>query len=131
MPFDTGEPHGVQQLEPDIRDVLRERPITVSQGFVPTARLHLLCPPESDPRTFERVAAQEHLIDLANHAQPGRIILLNGTSSSGKTRETMTDMTSDLSGRNVGRGPRLIDHAVPCQQTGRRSRVSGADSRSQ
>jgi len=37
----------------DIRDILRERPVTVAQTFAPTPRIHLLCPPNSGPSTFE------------------------------------------------------------------------------
>lgn len=40
--------------ERDIRDVLRERPVTVPQLFTPTSSLHLLCPPDSGPQTFEQ-----------------------------------------------------------------------------
>lgn len=40
--------------ERDIRDILRERPITVPQAFAPADRLHLLCPPETNAATFER-----------------------------------------------------------------------------
>ncbi len=40
--------------ERDIRDILRERPISVPQVFSPTGRLHLLCPPNSGPQTFEQ-----------------------------------------------------------------------------
>jgi hypothetical protein len=39
--------------ERDIRDILRDRPVTVPQAFATTTRLHLLCPPESGPSTFE------------------------------------------------------------------------------
>src|SRR5450759_4810679 len=38
----------------DIRDTLRERPITLPQVFTPNERLHLLCPPDTDAGTFER-----------------------------------------------------------------------------
>jgi hypothetical protein len=39
--------------ERDIRDVLRERPITVPQVFAPGDQLHLLCPLGTNPGTFE------------------------------------------------------------------------------
>lgn len=41
--------------DPDIRDVLRERPMTVGQAFPPTGRLHLLCPPGDTAQTHEAV----------------------------------------------------------------------------
>ncbi len=39
--------------EPDIRDVLRERPMTVRQDFEPAPSVHLLCPPGDTARTHE------------------------------------------------------------------------------
>ena len=39
--------------ERDIRDVLRERPITVPQVFLPDDRVSLLCPPGTNAGTFE------------------------------------------------------------------------------
>jgi hypothetical protein len=43
-----------EMIERDIRDVLRERPITVPQVFAPNDRVNLLCPPGTDAGTFER-----------------------------------------------------------------------------
>lgn len=39
--------------ERDIRDILRERPITVPQVYAAGDRIHLLCPPGTDVATFE------------------------------------------------------------------------------
>jgi hypothetical protein len=49
---------GLEQMDDelgkrDIRDILRERPLTVPQVFRPGDRLHLLCPPGTDPAAFE------------------------------------------------------------------------------
>lgn len=40
-------------MERDIRDVLRERPMTIGQSFEPLRRLHLLCPPDEGPASYE------------------------------------------------------------------------------
>lgn len=39
--------------ERDLRDILRERPITVPQVFAARDRIHLLCPPGTNVATFE------------------------------------------------------------------------------